>query len=544
MKDAVIRKIEKALADLNFPNPGILLQIPKNPEHGDLSANIAMLLAKDLKRNPIGIADDIARSLRNLDPAGYFESIDIAPPGFLNLKIRKSIFSDQLKTIVEKGSVFGRSDSNRGKTALVEFVSANPTGPLTVGHGRGAMLGDTAANILEWNGYSVQREYYFNNAGRQMRVLGESVYSRYLEAIGVPVDFPEDGYQGEYIREIAETIKSRYGKDLAENKESPVFRAEAEAFIFEGIKTSMARLGLEFDSFFNEQQLYDNKAIFKLVDVLKKKDLIYEQEDATWFKGTAVGRDADKVLIKSTGEPTYRLPDMAYHMDKFERGFDLIVDVFGADHIDTYPDVIAVLQIMGCDTDRLRVLIHQFVTILKDGEQVKMSTRKANFITLDDLINEVGSDVVRYFFIMRGMSTHLNFDLDLAKDESDENPVFYLQYAHARVCNILKRADAFELNSDKTTDLSLLTDDSEMKLIQMLLEFPQVIERTGETLEPQQVANYLQELAGMFHRFYAHHRVINEDEKLTAARLVLTKAMQVVLANGLKILGISAPERM
>jgi len=427
---------------------------------------------------------------------------------------------------------------------LIEFVSANPTGPLTVGHGRGAILGDTVSNILEWNGYAIQREYYFNNAGRQMRMLGSSVYARYRELAGEKINFPEDGYQGDYILEIAEKLYAEYGDSLLKSPDSPVFRNTAEECIFSDIKHSLARLGLKFDSFFNEQQLYDNKAIFKLVDILRNKDLVYEKDGATWFRATALGRETDKVLIKSTGEPTYRLPDMAYHVSKYERGFDLIVDVFGADHIDTYPDIIALIRLLGYPEEKMKVLIHQFVTIIKDGEQVKMSTRKANFITLDQLTDDVGPDVVRYFFLMRGMSTHLNFDLDLARDQSDENPVYYLQYAHARVCNILKRAESAGLRVDAESDLSLLQSGIELKLIQRLLEFPEVILKLHDSMEPQQLANYLQTLATNFHKYYATERVITDQLQLTAARLVLTEATRIVLANGLGILGITAPARM
>ncbi len=544
MKQTLIEKLTRALHSLNYPEVKVLVQPPKNPEFGDLSSNLAMLLAPKLKMPPIQIATSIAAFLRENDEDDFIKAVEAVPPGFLNFTVNKNFYTRHLKTILKQARSYGRSAIGKGKKALVEFVSANPTGPLTVGHGRGAILGDTVCNMLKWNGYSIQREYYFNNAGRQMRMLGISVYERYRELLGEKINFPSDGYQGDYIQEIAEKIHAEYGDSLRESPDSPVFRKTAEASIFSNIENSLARLGLRFDSFFNEQQLYDNKAIFDLLDILRDKGLIYEKEGATWFRATAVGREADKVLIKSTGEPTYRLPDMAYHISKFERGFDLIIDVFGADHVDTFPDILAVVKSLGYPQEKMKVLIHQFVTILKDGEQVKMSTRKANFITLDQLTDEVGADVVRYFFIMRGMSTHLNFDLDLARDQSDENPVFYLQYAHARVCNIIKRAEAAGLQVDAESDLSLLQSDIELKLIQRLLEFPEVILMLHDSMEPQQLANYLQTLATVFHKFYATERVITDQLRLTAARLVLTEATRIVLSNGLEILGITAPARM
>ncbi len=544
MKETLLSKLDEVLKKLDYPNVRILIQPPKNPDFGDLSTNLAMLLAPKLKLPPLQIAESIAQRLEDSNEGHFIDSIEIAKPGFLNFKINKKYYTTRLEMILKDGKTFGRSNIGIGKKALVEFLSANPTGPLTVGHGRGALLGDTVSNILEWNGYKTQREYYFNNAGRQMRMLGDSVFQRYREIAGVKIDFPEDGYQGNYIRTIAESIFNEYGDSLLLKPDSPVFKSVAEENIFADIKNTLSRLGVIFDTFFNEQQLYDNNAIYDLVENLRSKELIYEKDGATWFKTTALGRATDKVLIKSTGEPTYRLPDMAYHVTKFERGFDLIIDVFGADHVDTYPDILALVKLLGYPEEKIKVLIHQFVTILKDGEQVKMSTRKANFITLEQLTDEVGADVVRYFFIMRGMTTHLNFDLDLAKDQSDENPVFYLQYAHARVCNILKRAEASDLRPNNASDLTLLKTENELKLIRRLLDFPEVISSLIESLEPQQLANYLQSLAGHFHRFYATDRVISDDLPLTAARLVLTEATRIVLSNGLDILGITAPSRM
>ncbi|MBL7110049.1 MAG: arginine--tRNA ligase, partial [Candidatus Marinimicrobia bacterium] len=414
MKDNIISKIELALKSLDFPIHKITVEIPRNPDHGDFSTNIAMTLVKVVKQAPQKIAQQIIQQLFNDNNDNFFEDITLAGPGFINFKINPNFVNSQLKDILVKSENYGKSEIGNGQTVLVEFVSANPTGPLTVGHGRGAILGDTVGNILEWNGYTVQREYYFNDAGRQMRVLAQSVYARYLETLGESFTFPEDGYQGEYIHDIARTIFQKHGDSLKDQSDSEIFKKTAESIIFEDIKKSLSNLGVIFDTFFNEHTLYDSGEIEEVLNVFRDKKLLYEKDNATWFKGTAVGRNVDKVLIKSTGEPTYRLPDIAYHQNKFRRNYDLIVDVFGADHADTIPDVIAGIKELDFSDEKMKVLIHQFVTIMKDGVQVKMSTRKATFITLDELSNDVGVDVVRYFFLMRGMNTHLNFDINLA----------------------------------------------------------------------------------------------------------------------------------
>jgi arginyl-tRNA synthetase len=544
MRNKVLEKLQDTLIKLNFPTDTIIIQNSKTPEHGDFSSNIAMILSGKLKQPPQKIANQIIEKLNELNLDNFFLNIDIAGPGFINFKLNQNLFHDKLLNVLKTDTDFGRSSEGNGKTANIEFVSANPTGPLTVGHGRGAMIGDTVSNILEWNGYKVQREYYFNNAGRQMRVLGQSVYSRYLQKCGQGLEFDNEFYQGEYIKEIAELIFNEFGDSLMSDKKSDYFKDKAEKFIFEDIKSSLKKLGLEFDHFYNEQELYNSGKIQHILDELDSKGLIYQKDDATWFKGTHIGRDVDKVLVKNTGEPTYRLPDMAYHKTKFDRGFDLCIDVFGADHIDTYPDVLAVIDELGLDSNKVKVLIHQFVTIMKNGEQVKMSTRKANFVTLDELIDEVGADVVRYFFIMRGMSTHLNFDLDIAKDQSDNNPVFYLQYAHARMCNIINRAERFGHSINLNADLGLLKEDEEQQLINHLLSFPELVEKCSTQLEPQLIVNYLHEFASKFHKYYAHFKVITEDKKLTEARLILIKAIQITMRNGLRIIGITAPKRM
>ena len=543
MKNALTEAFREIISTLNYPETNIVVQLPKNPEHGDFATNLALQLAGKLDENPREIAQILSDKLKN-DYPDLVDSTDIAGPGFINISINKNAIVSQLLSVLTLNKEYGKSNFGEGKTAQVEFVSANPTGPLTVGHGRGAILGDVISSILQWNGYKVDREYYYNNAGRQMHRLGESVKSRYLELLGEKTEFPEEGYEGEYIVEIAQNLIDKKGDSLKDLTENTAFKDAAETNIFLNIEKTLARIGLKFDTFFNENSLYDSGAITNVVDTLRQKNLIYEKEGATWFKASEAGRDQDRVIIKSSGEPTYRLPDIAYHQNKFNRGYDLMVDVLGADHMDAYPDVLAAVEQLGCDSKKVNVIIHQFVTLTEDGEPVKMSTRKANYITLDELIDEVGQDVVRYFFIMRGINTHLNFDMALAKDESDENPVFYLQYAHARLCNILKHAEEQGHIFNEKTDLSPLNLDSEIQLIKLLLEFPNIIGKAKDNLEPQTIATYLQSLAGLFHKYYAKERVVTDDKNKTSARLILVQTLQIVLNNGLSLLGIHALERM
>ncbi|ACY47531.1 arginine--tRNA ligase [Rhodothermus marinus] len=538
------------------------LEKPNNPEHGDLATNAAMQLARYLKRPPRQIAEEIAERLRALplDPRRV-ASVEVAGPGFLNFRFAPDYLAQVLADILAAGERYGRSDLGQGRPAIVEYVSANPTGPLTVGHGRNAVLGDTIANLLDWIGYRVTREYYYNDAGRQMRVLGESVRARYLalvdpnlptkkiqaaegEWVEVPEPFPEDGYLGDYIIDIARMLYEQHGEALRDVEDITPFKEAAEKVIFEDIRRTLARLGIHMDSYFNEHTLYENGKIWEVVEALRAKGYIYEKDGAVWFRTSALGKDQDTVLVKRTGEPTYRLPDIAYHITKFERGFERIVDVFGADHIATYPDVLRALEVLGYDVSKVDVVIYQFVTLVRGGEPVKMSTRKATYVTLDELIDEVGEDVTRFFFLMRSPNTHLEFDLDLAREASEKNPVFYLQYAHARICSIMRKADEVGLKESPNPDLTLLQHEAEQALIKELMRFPEVIQEAAQTYEPHRVANYLREVAVAFTKFYDHCRIIGEPEPLAQARLALARAARLVLANGLRVLGISAPERM
>ncbi len=541
LKQQISKAVSTSITSLSYPEKEFSLAPPKNPDFGDLSTNVSLLLTRDLKKSPLEIANNIAIVL-NQDLPQHVSEITVTPPGFINFRISETFYQSNIATILETGNSFGQGSEGKGKTANVEFVSANPTGPLTVGHGRNAVLGDTVSSILEWQGFEVTREYYFNDAGRQMRILGQSVEARYFEILGKEFEFPDDGYEGSYIKEIAQSIIKDKGSNLLSGDSN--FKEKAENSIFEDIKKSLLNLGIHFNQFTNEKTFYENGEIDKFLGELRNKELIYEKENATWFKTTALGMEKDRVFIKSSGEPTYRVPDTAYHRNKIERGFDLIIDIFGADHADTYPDVLLALKSLRLKTNHIRVLLYQFVTLIRGGEKVKMSTRKANFVTMDELVNEVGADVVRYFFIMRSMNTHLDFDLDLATDQSDKNPVFYLQYAHARICNIIKHGRESGLELSNKFESSLLSHPEEINLLRHMVRFPEFMEFAYENLEPQIVANYLQELATRFHKFYSHCHVITDDLDLSKARLALITSVNMILLNGLKILGISAPERM
>ena len=542
IKEKIYKKIKEALQSLDIAKSNIIIQDPRNQQDVDYATNIAMLLSKELKKSPNDIASNIVDKIKSHDN-GFFDDVSIAGPGFINFKVSANEYLKNISLIVEQGSKYGRSEIGKGKNALIEFVSANPTGPLTIGHGRGAIIGEFASTILDWNGYKVEREYYFNNAGRQMRVLSESVYARYQDILNQDSSFPEDGYKGEYIYDIAKELKSTYSDQYANSNNQDFIKDYSEKIIFEQIKETLKKIGITFDNFFNENQLYKNKEIYKVIDSLKDKKLIYEKDGATWLKATELGLNQNRVLIKSSGEPTYRLPDIAYHKNKFERNYNIIVDVFGADHLDAYPDVLGACEALGYDSSKVRVLVHQFVTVQENGKPIKMSTRKANFISLDDLIDEVGSDVVKYFFAMRGMNSHLNFDLGLAKDESDQNPVFYIQYAYARAINILKKAND-DLSLEESFDYSLLNSKEEILLTKSLLIFPDLIKKAGDSMEPQLIANYLMEIASNFHHYYAKHKVITDRKDLSIARLNLINAVRQVLYNGLSILNISKPKKM
>jgi arginyl-tRNA synthetase len=553
----------RAVLDTLGDVPGdfdIVLEEPANEEHGDLATNTALRLGSILEDNPRAIAETIAEHLRERVDPDRIKSVEVAGPGFINFRFAQDYLFDGLAALLDAGDTFGRTDAHAGETANVEYVSANPTGPLTVGHGRNAVLGDTIANLLEWTGYDVTREYYFNDAGRQMRVLAQSVRARYEalvsedaatktitvddEEVEVPDSFPEDGYLGEYIVDIAEQVYDEHGSSLLTTESLAPFQEAAEDAIFAEIEGTLQRLNIEMEGYANEQELHDDGTVQDVVDGLTDAGLTYEEDGALWLKTTEFGREKDRVLVKQSGEPTYRTPDIAYHTTKFERGYDLMVDVFGADHHAAYPDVLDALDVLGYDKDKVEVILYQFVTLVRGDEPVKMSTRRANYVTLDDLIDEVGADVTRFFFLMRSPDTHLNFDLELAQEASDKNPVFYLQYAHARICSIIDKAEEVGFSPDADADLSLLTHEAEIDLMKELLDFPQALQSAADARAPHFVPNYLRDVATAFSQFYDHCRIIGEDDDLATARMHLALATKTVLKNGLTVLGLSAPRNM
>ncbi len=535
-------EIKRFLESKGIKNVPFIFEKPKQKQFGDLSTNIAMKLAGVLKTNPRQIAAEIDTFISK-DPQ-YINKIEIAGPGFLNFFISTDSYSNQLLEIIQQREHYGCSDVGKGVKTQVEFISANPTGPLTIGHGRQAVLGDTIAKLLKAIGYDVTREYYFNNAGRQMRILGDSVRLRYLQQLGEKIDFPDDYYQGDYITTIARQIYDANGDKFREEADVTYFQEKAEEEVFKDIKNTISRLKFQMDVFYNEKSLYDEEKINEVVSLLEEKGLVEKREGAVWFLTTKLGKEQDRVIIKSTGEPTYRLPDIAYHREKFKRGYELIVDIFGADHIDTYPDVLLAIKALGYDESKIKVLIHQFVTLTEGSEKVKMSTRKANFVTLDELMDEVGEDVTRFFFLMRHMNSHLNFDLTLAKTQSDENPVYYVQYAHARICSIISFGEEKNISHDENVDLVLLKTEEELDLIKHLVEYPKIIQSSALNFEPHRMVHYLIDTATYFHKFYTECRVISENLPLTQARMALCEATRIILANGSHMLGINTPERM
>lgn len=542
-KEYLYGLVKPILTEMGVPEEmELVFEKPKNESHGDLSTNIAMKSSKVLKKNPREIANKLIDHFQvNED---LMETPTIAGPGFINFKFKHKFYNDAISIVHNNLNDFGKLSIGKGKKANVEYVSANPTGLLHLGHGRNAAIGDTVANLLEWNGYNVVREYYFNNAGNQMNNLAKSIYARYRQLEEPDFPFPEDGYFGDYIKEIAVIVKSDKGNELIEETQDniAICKDYGEKWCFEKILNTLKRMNINQDVFYNEDTLYKEGKIQDVIDKLKEKGLAYDKDGALWFKLTELGLEDDRVIVKATGEPTYRLPDIAYHREKFLKGYDLIVDVFGADHIATVPDVMAGVKALGFNSDNVKILIHQFVTLVEEGEVIKMSKRSGKSYTLDDLLDEVGEDVVRFFLIMRGISTHMEFDLSLAKEQSEKNPVFYLQYAHARICSVFDKVD---INiKDISYNFNNLVETSEINLIKMILAFPEIIENAAKKLEPQMMTEYLKELASTFHVFYHNCRIIGEDQQIMKERLLLLKVTKHVLYSGLGILGVSAPERM
>ncbi|MEO8210331.1 MAG: arginine--tRNA ligase [bacterium] len=548
MKEYLNKILKDTFHKLNYPEKDIYFDNPKEEKFGDLSTNVAMLLAKELKSPPRKIAEEIINNLEY--DSELISKVEIAGAGFINFFISDNFYKKNIANILKEKENFGRSLLNKSKSANLEWVSANPTGPLHLGHGRGLCLGKSVANLLEWTGYKVTREYYYNDAGNQMNNLAKSVQARYMQLIDPEFPFPEDGYVGAYVKDIASIIYDERKNSLKESVDLDFFKKAGENYNFKLIRKTLERLGLRHDVFFNESSLYKDSIINKLIDEFKSKELAYEDDGAVWLKmNSEEGFQKDKVIVKSSGEPTYRLPDIAYHIDKIKRGYDLIVDIFGSDHGDTYKEVIYGVKSLGYDSNKIKVIIHQMVTFKMGDDSVKMSKRSDKVFSLDDLINEIGADATQFFFVMRGINTHLDFDISLAKDQSEKNPMYYLQYAHARICGLLRNAGE-HLSDFKESDLAKLNTDlikseDEIRLLKTLSRFPEEVESSAANFEPHKIITYLNEVAENFHRFYHNNRVVDPDNKeLSTSRLLICIATRQVFKNGFDIIGISAPERM
>lgn len=546
MKDYIKSEIKKALEKLNYPVKDFVIDQPKDNKFGDLSANIAMVISKELKKNPRDIAKDIQNSL-DIDSNKIFKT-EIAGPGFLNFFVSDNYYKNELLNILNSEN-YGKQKTNSGKTANIEWVSANPTGPLHAGHGRQVCLGKAIANLLEWTGYDVTREYYYNDAGNQMNNLAKSVQARYEQIYHPDYPFPEDGYVGEYVKEIAKNISDEQKDKLVNSKDLEFFKNFGEKENFNKIKNTLEKFGIKHDVFFNETSLYKKGNIEILKNLFKEKNLSYENEGAIWLKLDEKKFEKDKVIVKATGEPTYRLPDMAYHIDKINRKYDLIIDIFGSDHLDTYKEVLYGVQSVGFNTENIKVIIHQMVTFKKGNESFKMSKRSDNVYYLDDLIEDVGIDATQFFFIMRAANTHLDFDIELAKEQSDKNPVYYLQYAYARICGILRNAEdnfkSFKKYKINDLDLNLIANESEINLLKILSKFPEEVGDSARTFEPHKLIGYLNVVAESFHKFYHNNRVLDLDNPiLSYTRLSICYAVKNILFNGFSIIGINSPERM
>ena len=552
--------------------PQLSLDAPKRPEWGDLASTVAMSLAASEQRAPHDIAQIIIDNLAQQEQ--LFERVEIARPGFLNLTVKPTVWQEVLREIEMEGSAYGRAEMGQRRRVLVEYVSANPTGPLHVGHGRGAAVGQAVANMLKAVGYDVVSEYYINDAGRQMKLLGASVYARYEELSNRPVEFPSEGYHGAYITAVAERVKQQLGAELTGRPLSEVeerCRTFAYQELLSLIREDLKSFGIEFESWFSEASLLNSGAVQRVLDELKSQQFLFEQEGAWWFRSSAFGDEKDRVVQKQDGEYTYLASDIAYHQDKLRRGYDLLIDVWGADHHGYIPRMQAVVQAYGYPKDRLQVVLVQMVNLLRGGEKVEMSKRAGEFITMREVIDEVGADAAKFFFLMRDSNSHLDFDLELAKQRSSDNPVYYVQYDHARIASLWRVAASRGIASPlpSETDLTVLTDPDELGLIRKLSAYPSVLQGSAMAHEPHRMTYYLQQLAGLLHTFYNKHRILPpaadrdllavtpeglvpgegvQKEVLTpertAARLALMRGVQQVLQNGLSVLGISAPEQM
>jgi arginyl-tRNA synthetase len=516
----------------------ISLEVPKEKKFGDFSTNIAMKLSKDLRKAPLDIAAGI---IAHIEKSDIVCDAKVEKPGFINFYISSRAVVDTLKDIIRDGEGFGGSSLGRGKKVQIEFVSANPTGPLTVAHGRQAAIGDSLARIFKFCGYDVTKEYYINDEGVQIQALGKSVKARLMEALGEKSEFPENGYKGSYIQDTANMIKERTPKEKIKTLSDESYMEQSSDAIMETIKRDLKDFDVSFDVWYSQKSLGRSGKIEKTLGILKDKGFLYEQEAATWFKSTQFKDDKDRVVIKSDKSYTYITPDMAYHREKFENGYDKIIDILGPDHHGYINRIKAACEALGYDSAKLHIMIAQLVTLYREGKPVKMSTREGEFITLREVMDEIGKDAARFFFIMRKTESHLDFDLALAKAQTLDNPVYYIQYAHARISSIIEFSKDAKPNLD---NLGLLDKQQETDLIKTLMHYPKIIEAAAANLEPYILLAYLQDLAGLFHSYYNAHRIVTDDKPLTEARIALIHTVKKVLSSGLGLLGVTALEKM
>jgi len=538
---------EKAQKEGKLPSvtlPEITIERPQNMQHGDYASNFPLKLARITRANPMAIAKELVALLPSTEE---IESAVVAPPGFINLTLKNNWLNRQVDHILKDGESFGNNNLGQGKKVQVEFVSINPTGPLHVGHGRGAILGSTLVNILSASGYKVEREYYFNDAGNQMEIFRRSLYARYLQGLGVKAEVPENGYMGNYMIDLAKNVIAEYGDKFQKMTETEALKQLGDIGIGKvqnKIKVDLKQLRVEFDVWFREQSLYENGQYDKVMGLLNKGGYLADKEGAKWFVSTNLGEDKDNVVVRTNGIPTYFATDIAYHYNKFiERKFDRVIDIWGADHQGHVQRMKAVVAALGIDPERLQIIIHQLVTLKRGGELVRVSKRTGDLITLEEVMEEVGVDACRFFFLARSASSQMDFDLELAKKQSQENPVYYVQYAHARIASIMRLVEEKHINF-ADGDTGLLTTEPELTLIRKLMNFPELIEMATISSEPHHLAYYAQELATTFHGFYKDCRVVTEDEALTEARIKLVMASKIVLAKTLHLMGMTAPDRM
>lgn len=552
LKDVIRYALESTAKDWQVDIPSaISLEIPKDRRLADLSTNIAMQICKakagiELLEVAEHIADTIKKELARKKLDGSIEKVEVRPPGFINFHFSNNYLHGVVTDTHREKEDFGRGKISGKKKVLLEFVSANPTGPLSVAHGRQAAVGDVLANILEFAGYKVSREYYLNDEGNQIFLLGKSIHACYCELLGEGQPFPEGGYKGDYIKDIAKALIEKHNRSFINDDEKTIrlFCESGIQYIMDMVKKDLADFGVRFDNYFSQYRLGRSGKIEKAITVLRKKGLIYEKDGALWFASTRFGDDKDRVLRKSNGSYTYITPDIAYHEDKFNRGFDILIDLWGPDHHGYIARLKAANRALGREDDALSLLIIQLVTLSRGGVSIRMSTREGEFITLREVMDEVGKDVARFFFLMRRKDSHLDFDLELAKKESMENPVYYIQYAHARICGILEYKKKQKVAVSSRKDLELLNTKEELDILRILREFPGIIELSALNLEPHRLIQYLIDLASAFHLFYTRHRVVTDDKKLTSARLNLIESLKTVFSKSLSLLGVSCPEKM